>query len=360
MTQNNSTGINPDLHAPHITSGVSISRLMWTTAASMLPALFYSSFIHGAHTFLLCMVCAASAALSEAAFQIAARRRLSVTDGSAVVTGLVLAMTLPPSFPLWKAAAGSCFAVIFAKQLFGGLGLNLFNPALAGRAVLFAVWSGSMRTAWSISPAGNIPADKLTSFGTIPQQALDIITRTSPGGGMYSAGTVIPWFSESFSSFYDFMVRQNILKSLFMGNSGGLTGEAAAALVLAGGLFILWRGIITWHIPCSFITAFALSSYGFYAYTAVPSPGFITFIHIMSGSIIPAAFFMAADPVTSPLTGRGMVLFGAGCGILTFVIRAAGFYPEGVFWAILVMNAVVPLIDRMTKPSIFGLSRNQK
>ena len=156
------------------------------------------------------------------------------------------------------------------------------------------------------------------------------------------------------------MVRQNILKSLFMGNSGGLTGEAAILLVLAGGLFILWRGIITWHIPFSFIAALSLSSYFFYAVTGAPSPGFITFIHIMSGSVVPAVFFAAADPVTSPLTGRGMVLFGAGCGILTFVIRIAGFYPEGVFWAILAMNATVPLIDRMTRPSIFGLSRNKK
>ncbi|HPS57682.1 MAG TPA: RnfABCDGE type electron transport complex subunit D [Spirochaetota bacterium] len=360
MTQNNLTETTPDLHAPHIMSGDSIVRIMWTTAAAMLPALLYSSFIHGIHTLLLCMACAASAVTAEAVFQVAARRRFSVTDGSAVVTGLILAMTLPPSFPLWIAAAGSCFAIIAAKQLFGGLGLNLFNPALAGRAVLFIFWSGSMRTAWNITSAGNIPADKLTYYGTVPQQALDIITRTIPGEGMYNTGTVIPWFSETFSSFYDFMIRQNILKSLFMGNYGGLTGEAAVALLLAGGLFILWRGVITWHIPFSFITALALSSYCYYSYSGSPSPGFITFIHIMSGSVIPAAFFMAADPVTSPLTGRGMVLFGAGCGIFTFIIRTTGFYPEGAFWAILIMNAAVPLIDKITKPSIFGLSRNPK
>lgn len=360
MIQTDSTEIKGDLHAPHIMSGDSIAGIMWTAAAAMLPAVIYSSFIHGLHALLLFLVCTASAVVSEAVFQLASGRRLSVTDGSAAVTGLILAMILPPSFPLWKAAAGSCFAIVAAKQLFGGLGLNLFNPALAGRAFLFIFWSGAMRTSWNISAAGNIPADKLTWYGTIPQQALDIITRTSPGEGMYNAGTVIPWFSESFTSFYDFMIRQGILKALFLGNYGGLIGDAAAALLLAGGLFILWRGIITWHIPVSFITALALSSYCFYIYTGSPSPGFITFIQVMSGGVIPAAFFIAADPVTSPLTGRGMFLFGAGCGILTFIIRAAGFYPEGAFWAILIMNAAVPLIDRITKPSVFGLARSSK
>lgn len=355
MTEN-----KPDLYAPHIMSGDSVPGIMWTSAAAMLPALIYSSFIHGIHTFLLFLVCAASAAAAEAVFRLVTGRSQSVTDGSAVVTGLVLAMTLPPSFPLWQAAAGSCFAIIIAKQLFGGLGLNLFNPALAGRAFLFIIWSGSMRTAWSMTDSGSIPADKLTYYGTIPQQALDIITRTSPGEGMYNAGTVIPWFSESFTAFYDFMVRQDILKSLFIGNFGGLAGEAAIVLVLAGGIFLLWRGIVTWHIPLSFISALGLTSYCFYSYTGAPSPGFITFIQIMSGSVIPAAFFMAADPVTSPLTARGMVIFGAGCGILTFIIRAAGFYPEGAFWAILIMNAAVPLVDRITKPSVFGLSAKPK
>ncbi len=360
MIETGSTEIKGDLHAPHIMSGDSIGRIMRATAAAMIPALLYSSFIHGIHTLLLCLVCAASSVFSEALFQVAARRRITVTDGSALVTGLLLAMTLPPDFPLLGAAAGSGFAIIVAKQLFGGLGLNLFNPALSGRAFLFIIWSGSMRTAWNITGTGNIPAEKLTWYGTIPQQALDIITGTLPGEGMYSTGTVIPWFSESFTSFYDFMVGGNILKALFAGNYGGLTGEAALVLVLAGGLFILWRGIITWHIPVSFISALSLSSYGFYIYTGSPSPGFITFIHVMSGSVIPAAFFMAADPVTSPLTGRGMFLFGAGCGILTFIIRIAGFYPEGAFWAILLMNAVVPLIDSITRPRVFGLSGNQK
>ena len=360
MTGNSTGNIKAEQHAPHIKAGASIKGILWTAVAAMIPAVLYSSYIHGINTLILYAVCAASSVTAEALFQLVSRRRFSAADGSAVITGLLLAVTLPPSFPLWPAAAGSCFAVIIAKQLFGGLGRNLFNPALAGRAFLFIFWSGSMRTAWNITAEGNIPADKLTYFGTVPQQALDVITGTSPVEGVYCASTVIPWFTESFSSFYDFMIGQNILKSLFTGNYGGYAGEAGAALLLAGGIFMLWRGIITWHTPFSFIAALALVSYCYYAYTGAPCPGFITFLHIMSGGVIPAAFFMAADPVTSPLTGRGMIIFGAGCGVITFIIRYAGFYPEGVFWAVLIMNAAVPLIDRITRPAVFGLSRSSK
>lgn len=349
-----------NLYAPHIMSGDSTCSIMWTVAAAMFPALVYSSFIHGINTLLLILVCVASAVAAETLFQLATGRGITVADGSAVVTGLVLAMTLPPLLPLWMAAAGSCFAIIAAKQLFGGLGRNLFNPALAGRALLFVIWSGSMRIAWSLTDAGNINAEGLTSYGTIPQQALDIITRTPPGEGMYNAVTVIPWFTESSAAFYDFMIGRNILKALFAGNSGGLTGEAAAILILAGGIFLLWRGVITWHIPFSYLISLSLASYFFYLFTGSASPGFITFIHVMSGGLIPAAFFMAADPVTSPLTGRGMVLFGTGCGFFTFIIRGAGFYPEGAFWAVLLMNAAVPLIDRITKSPVFGLTRSSK
>ncbi len=360
MTPDSSAETKINLYAPHIMSGDSTGRIIWTVAAAMLPALAYSSFIHGINTLLLILVCAASAVAAEILFQLVTGRRITAADGSAAVTGLVLAMTLPPLLPLWMAAAGSCFAVIAAKQLFGGLGRNLFNPALAGRALLFVIWSGSMRTAWNVTSEGNIPAEKLTSYGIIPQQALDVITSTPPGEGMYNAATVIPWFTESFTAFYDFMIGQNILKALFAGNSGGLTGEAAVILVLAGGVFLLWRGVITWHIPFSFLISLSFASYFFYSFTGSVSPGFITFIHIISGSVIPAAFFMAADPVTSPLTGRGMVIFGTGCGIFTFIIRSAGFYPEAAFWAILLMNAAVPLIDKITKPPVFGLNRSSK
>lgn len=349
------TGINAISVAPHIKSGDSTRRIMWTVILSLLPAVIYSGYIFGRHQFLSYAVSIASAAAVETVSQLVTGRKIRIMDGSAVITGILLAMNLPPSLPLWMPAAGSAFSVLVAKQIFGGLGLNLFNPALAGRAFLLLAWHAQLRTGWYVGQAGNIAAEKLTYYAVLPQQSLDIVSGAWQAGTVYSAPGSCPGYTASLQSMYDFFINGKILKSLFIGNAGGYSGEISVLLVIAGGLFLMWRKIISWHIPLSFIAALTLSFYFYYHYRGMPYPGFLTFIHLMSGGVMLAVFYMATDPVTSPLTAKGMIIFGFSCGLLVFAVRIAGFYPEGPTMAILLMNAFVPFIDRITRPAVFGL-----
>jgi len=160
-------------------------------------------------------------------------------------------------------------------------------------------------------------------------------------------------------SIYSFLLNNDILESLFIGNIGGCIGETSVLLILIGGLILIFRRIITWHIPVSFIGTIAIVSYIYYYFLGFAYPGFVVMLHIFSGGVFLGAFFMATDLVTSPVSGIGMIIFGIGCGLLTFTIRALGGYPEGVSYSILIMNAVVPLIDRFTKPSVFGVSKER-
>jgi len=342
---------------PHIKAGDSINKIMWTFAAVLMLICSYSIYISGLRAALILAVSVVSGITAEAVFQLLVKRKIRVTDGSSVITGLLVGMNVPSHSPLWMSAAGTVFAVVIVKEFFGGLGFNIFNPALAGRAFMAASWPVYMTTGWHIFPSGLIPADKLTMTGDLTQGVLDAISRATPLTAFKEGGDLLREYNIPFESLYDLFIRNNTLKILATGNTGGCIGEASALLLLAGGIFLMFRKIITWHIPVSFIGSVALLSYSYYSFTGISFPGFAALIHILSGGLLLGAFFMATDMVTSPLSSAGMIIFGTGCGLITFAIRILGGYPEGVCYAILIMNAAVPLIDNFTRPAVFGITK---
>ncbi len=298
--------------SPHISAGESSARIMWAVFLSLLPAGIAGVAIFGWNALRVILVSVAVALLAEALIQKLRRVEITIGDGSAALTGLLLAYCLPSSVPLWLAAAGSVFAIAIGKQAFGGLGQNIFNPALVGRAFLLAAWPTQMTT-W-----------------VKPGQVFDALTGATPLASAF-AGV----------SYWDLLV----------GNRGGCIGEVGILALLAGGLLLLILGYISWQIPFSFIATVGIFTWIFGA--EAPFSGEWLF-HILSGGLILGALFMATDYVTSPLTNKGKLIFGFGCGVFTAVIRIWGGYPEGVCYAILLMNAATPLIDRYTRPRRFG------
>lgn len=345
--------------APHIKSADGINKIMWTVIIALIPNTVYSIYIFGANAAILLFVSVAAAVFSEFFYQKFMKRPVKVLDGSAVITGLLVAMNVPPHAPSWMVAIGSAFAIVIVKQLFGGIGFNIFNPALAGRAFMMASWPVYMTTSWHKFPTGNIIAEKLTSRGSIPQEVFDIITQATPLAALKESQKLVQEYNITIDNLFDYFWSSNILESLFIGNIGGCIGETSALLILLGGLFLMVRKVITWHIPVAFIGTVATVSYLYYFFIGFSHPGFVVLIHVLSGGVFLGAFFMATDMVTSPVSPRGMVLFGMGCGLLTFAIRVLGGYPEGVSYSILLMNATVPLIDRFTKPVAFGVRKER-
>jgi len=294
---------------PHIKAEDSINKIMWTVVAVLMLPAVYSIYIFGYYAALILLTCVITGVSAEAAFRYLMKREIKVMDGSAVITGLLVGMNVPPQSPVWMSAIGTIFAVIIVKELFGGLGHNIFNPALAGKAFMIASWPMYMAT-FIGGRDGNLPS----------------------------------------------AVEHDILKSLLFGNIGGCIGEVSALLIFIGGLILIFRKIITWHVPVLFIGTVAITSYLYYYFLDFILPGSAAMLHVLSGSLFLVAFFMATDIVTSPVSGIGKIIFGIGCGLLTFTIRVFGEYPEGAVYSILIMNAIVPLIDRFTKPKIFGIS----
>lgn len=304
--------------SPHIRDKGSIPRIMWTVAISLVPAVVAGIYFFGARSLLLVLISVATAVATEAIIQKLMRKKVTVSDGSAVVTGMLLAMVISPGVPLWMPIVGAFCAIAIAKSIFGGLGYNIFNPALVGRAILLASFPVAMTT-WK-TPAG---IDSLTGATTL---------------SMVKEGAL-----EKLPSLWD----------MFIGRIGGSLGETSVLALLIGAAILLIRRIITWHIPVSYIGTVALivglsKLFGDQDFVMVP-------IHVFSGGLILGAFFMATDMVTSPLTKKGGVIFGIGAGVITCLIRLLGGYPEGVCYSILLMNAFTPLIDRYIKPRRFGV-----
>jgi electron transport complex protein RnfD len=289
---------------------------MWTVICCLIPAGAAGVIIFGLPALWTTILAVVSAVFCEWLIQVLTKRKISVFDGSAILTGLLLAYNLPPQVPFWIPVIGAIFSISIAKMAFGGLGQNIFNPALAGRVFLMASWP-----------------KYLTTF-TQPFN-YDAVTSATPLA-LLKEGKLV----------------QHIPNwDLFLGIRGGCIGEVCIIALLAGALFLLIRGYISWHIPGSFIATAGLLTWAF--------GGKIFFsgdwlFHILSGGLILGAFFMATDYVTSPLTKKGHLIFGVGCGALTAIIRLWGGYPEGVSYAILIMNAATPLIDRYTKNRVYG------
>jgi electron transport complex protein RnfD len=307
---------------PHIKDPVSTKKIMWAVVASLAPAAAAGVFIFGLNSLYVIIAAVAAAIAAETAVLSIRKKDVgAIRDGSAVLTGLLLAYNLPPQVPLWMPISGSIFAIVIGKQVFGGLGHNVFNPALTGRAFLMISWPVYMTT-WQA-----------------PRWAPDAVTRATPlavckaGGGECA------------------MLKGVTYLDLLLGNRPGCIGEVCVIALLLGAAFLFIKRYITWHIPFTYIATVALFSWVFNG-PALFKGSAIFFV--MAGGLILGAFFMATDYVTSPLSARGKVVFGIGCGVLTFLIRRFSGYPEGVSYAILIMNALTPMIDRYTLPKWFG------
>jgi electron transport complex protein RnfD len=302
--------------SPHLHKGESISKIMWMVVISLLPSGIAGVFIFGLGALWVVLLGIVSALIAEGTLQAITKRKVTVLDGSAFLTGLLLAYNLPPKVPFWLPIVGSFFAIAIGKQVFGGLGQNIFNPALVGRVFLMASWPGYM-----------------TTF-TKPLN-YDAVTSATPLA-LLKEGKILENIS---------------YLDLFLGKRGGCIGEVCILALLLGALFLLWRGYISWHIPITYIGTAAVLTYIFGAKGLFSGDWLF---HILSGGLILGAFFMATDYVTSPLTRKGQIVFALGCGLITAVIRLWGGYPEGVSYAILMMNAATPIIDRYTKNRIYG------
>jgi electron transport complex protein RnfD len=302
--------------SPHIHKKESISRIMWTVVVALIPALIAGIIIFGPDALWVTLVATVTAVLTEWVCGLLTKKKVTLTDGSAVITGILLAFNLPSNVPLWLPIIGAVFSIAIGKQVFGGLGQNIFNPALVGRVFLMASWPKYMTT-----------FAKPFNY--------DAVTSATPLA-ILKEGKILEHIS---------------YLDLFLGKHGGCIGEVCILALLIGAAFLLIKGYISWHIPASFI----LTTAGFTYIFAGPQlfQGDWLF-HILSGGLILGAFFMATDYVATPLTAQGQLIFGVGCGLLTAIIRLWGGYPEGVSYAILMMNAATPFIDRYTKNKIYG------
>ena len=328
--------------SPHIKSEESVSRIMWSVNLSLLPALVMAVYFFGPRAFFITAVCIISAVLSEYYMQKVLKRKITIGDGSAFLTGLLLGMNLPASlwslnpFTIHVPVIGSFVAIVITKQLFGGLGYNVFNPALIGRAFLLISFPKLM-TIWSEPTAAFV--------------ALDAKTTATPLGILKEEG--VGKLTEVFGD------KINLYMQLLVGHRAGSIGETSVIALLTGAAFLLYRGYISWHIPASFLGTVAVLAWAF----GGKDTGLFTgdpILHLLGGGLILGAFFMATDYVTCPSVKKGQIIFGIGCGVLTILIRLKGGYPEGVMFAILLMNCFAPLIDRGLKTKVFGSQRKQR
>lgn len=354
MSENNKSGLLRISNAPHIKTKDTVTSIMWTVVIALLPATIYSIWLFGLKAFIVIAAGILAAVFAETIFQKIMKQDITIKDGSAVLTGLLIAMNVPPTAPIWMVVLGSFFGVIIVKQLFGGLGFNVFNPALAARAFLMASWPVYMTTGWYKFSDSNVLSSTLVNSTNIPQKAFDALSSATPLGLLKEGPKILADYNLSLDSLNDILFSSTMLKSLFIGNVGGVIGETSVLFILLGGIFLIYKRIITWHIPVAYIGTVAVMMLFYYTVNGHSTPLVASLFHVLSAGLFLGAFFMATDMVTSPVTAKGMIIFGIGAGLLTFVIRIWGGYPEGVSYSILLMNAVTPLIDRYNKPKVFG------
>ena len=405
--------------SPHIRTRDDIPRVMWTVVVALLPALFAGCYFGGLTAIKIILIAVAGAVAAEAVIQKLARKAVTVSDGSAVVTGLLVAFVIPSNVPWFVPLVGSVFAISIVKQAFGGLGCNIWNPALAGRAFLVACFAGLMTGGWQGIPAqpdakpplkarsanwveitkgqrvaaaeySRIDAmtgasalsarkdylrDLNSTTADVPKRKESVATPE----GNYNLGKLSKSEKEQLGKRLGRSPRETLRKTqqlndtslldMLLGAQVGCVGETSAAALIIGGIILLATGTIRWYIPVSFIGAVALFGWllpvGAWAYdaeTEVLRHGWVwcggqPLFQILAGGVMLGAIFMATDMVTSPLSRTGKLIFGFGCGLLTVIIRKYGGYPEGVCYAILLMNTAVPLIDAFTKPRVYGKTK---
>lgn len=298
--------------SPHIKSGQSTSRIMLDVIIALIPACIAAVYFFGVGCIATMALCIASAVGCEAAIQYFTKRAVTISDLSAVVTGLLLALNLPPNVPWYLPVCGSAFAIIIVKQCFGGLGHNFMNPALAARCFLLISWPVAM-----------------TTF-VAPFAGVDAVASATPLGVLHEGGTAIP-----------------PIMDMFVGKIGGSMGETSALALLIGGVYLLVRRVISLRIPLAYMGTVALIT------LLTGKPEMILF-ELFAGGLMLGAFFMATDYVSSPSSPKAQIVFGIGCGAITMIVRLWGGYPEGVSFSILFMNLLTPLLDKVLKPKVFG------
>ena len=308
--------------SPHMRATDTISSIMRDVIIALLPATFAGVYFFGYRAVLVILTSVAASVLSEYLYQKIMNKPVSVGDLSAIVTGLLLALNLPVTIPLWMVVIGAAFAIIIAKQLYGGLGKNFINPALAARCFMTVSWAGCM-TAFT---------NPFMGYGT------DAIASATPLAVIKG-------------------VSQGDLPSLldaFLGAKAGCIGETSGAMILLGFLYLLIKRVVDFRIPVFYVASFAVFIYLFGSNNTGFSQEYFTLLHILTGGLLLGSVFMATDYVTTPTTHLGRIIFGIGCGFLTFAIRKFGSYSEGVSFSILLMNLITPIIERFTIIKPFG------
>lgn len=311
--------------SPHVNNGVSTPNLMLDVVIAMIPACIFGAWHFGLRALAVLAVTVASCVLSELIYEKGMHKPVTITDLSAVVTGMILALNMPPEIPLWIPVVGGVFAIVVVKQLYGGLGQNFMNPALAARCFLlisFAVYMNNFSSA-------HIGYDAIS--GATPLASLRALHQGTEAASTYT------------------------LQQVFTGMIPGTIGEVSAAALLLGGIYMIVRKVISWRIPVLYIGAFAVFTFIFGGFDL-----HYVAMEVCSGGLIFGAFFMATDYVTSPITPKGQVVFGLFLGVITAIFRLWGASPEGVSYAIIISNMLVPLIERVTLPQTFGIVKVKK
>lgn len=334
--------------SPHIQNKESTVSIMYIVILFLLPSCLFGFISFGLHSILVVTASITTCVVTEVLCQWMMKRNITIYDGSAILTGLLLGMNMPPMVPLYIPILSSVFAIALVKQAFGGLGQNWANPAIAGRVFAFVAWSKEM-TSWT-PPFSSDSLTSATPLSALKSALLDGTATT--GDGAMKLLEQLP---------NDILKTQIDYVRLFFGFKGGCIGEVSVFLLLLAGLFLLYRKIITVDIPLSYLGTTALLAwvfdgvrFGTGLFTGDP------LFHLLTGGLVLGAFFMATDLVTTPLTTQGRILFGIGCGIITILIRLYGSFPEGVSLAILFMNMLTPAIDRYIKVKPLGLIKKER
>ena len=305
--------------SPHIRSGETVDKIMRDVIIALIPALIAAIYFFGVKALMVTIVSIVAAVITEGVCQKIMKSEIAIFDGSAVITGILFAFVVTPTLPLWMAAIGSSVSILLGKMVFGGLGHNIFNPALIGRAFVMASWPAAMTT-W-MNTDGSAGA---TVLGVLKMEGYNSVVKMFDGKG-------------------------DMYLQLFLGNRGGSLGETSVIALLIGGAYLLYKGHITLYTPVAYVATVFITSL-----VAGQDPLF----HILAGGLFLGAIFMATDMVTTPYTSFGKIIFGVGAGLLVVWIRMKGGYPEGVCYSILIMNSLTPLINRYTRPKVFGEVKN--
>ncbi|MBF0423140.1 MAG: RnfABCDGE type electron transport complex subunit D [Magnetococcales bacterium] len=343
--------------SPHVHGGNSIPQIMQQVILALMPATLLSVLIFGWPALLVLVITTVTAMLTEYLMVKIRRRPSPLGDMSAALTGILLALTLPPQSPWWICVVGGVFAILLGKHVYGGLGFNMFNPALISRVFLLVSFPVEL-TSWP-QPTGLFGKHALSFSDSLSLittghlssgKMMDAISAATPLGQYHVALSMGKSVHDALGGDYAFSYL-----SAIAGFIAGSLGETSAIALALGGIYLIRKNIISWHIPAAMFAGTLIPATLFWILDATKYPD--PLFHLITGGLVMGAFFMATDLVTSPVTPLGQIIFGAGCGLLTYIIRTWGGYPEGVSFAIVIMNATVPLLDQYTHPVVYGKAK---